>query len=98
MNSSLVKDVLSWEKFYEGSINRETYPPKKVELFNRLVAHTNNFFLIAAIGAFSPGYLMLISKKLMPSLSSIDDDQIDELKWLIEISSKAQKKPTIEKL
>ena len=92
MNSSLVKDVLSWEKFYEGSINRETYPPKKVELFNRLVAHTNNFFLIAAIGAFSPGYLMLISKKLVSSLSSIDNDQIDELKWLIEISSKAQKK------
>ena len=88
MNSSLVKDVLSWEKFYEESINRETWPPKRVELFNRLVAHTNNFFLIAALGAFSPGYLMLISKKLLPSLSSIDNDQIDELKWLIEVISK----------
>ena len=92
MNSALVKDVLSWEKFYEESVNRETWPPKRVELFNRLVAHTNNFFLIAALGAFSPGYLMLISKKLVSSLSSIDNDQIDELKWLIEISSRAQKK------
>ena len=91
MNKLLIKDQLAWDRFFDESSKREIYPPKKIELFNRLVAYTNNFFVLAAIGTFSPGYLMLITKKLMPSLSSIDDDQIDELKWLIEISSKAQK-------
>ena len=53
-----------------------------------MIAHTNNFFVIAAIGAFTPGYVMIITKKLLPSLSQISDDQLDELNWLIEIIKK----------
>ena len=64
MNSPLIKDQLSWDKFLEEASKNETYPPKKIGLFNRMVAHTNNFFLIAATGAFTAGYLMLITKKL----------------------------------
>ena len=56
------------------------------------MAHSNNFFIISAIGAFTPGYLMLISKKLLPSLSLIDDEYLNELKWLIEIMRDVVKK------
>ena len=89
MNKSLIKDQLSWDRFFDESSKRETYPPKEIDLFNRLVAYTNNFFLIAATGAFTPGYLMLITKKLMPSISMIEEKHIDELKWLIEVITKA---------
>ena len=89
MNNPLIKDQLAWDGFFDESSKRETYPPKKIELFNRLVAYTNNFFLIAATGAFTPGYLMLITKKLIPSHSMIEEKHVDELKWLIEVISKA---------
>ena len=45
MKESLIKDQLAWNKFFDESSKRETYPPKKIELFNRLMAYTNNFFL-----------------------------------------------------
>merc|ERR1739848_184487 len=34
---------------------------------------------------------MIITKELLPSLSQISDDQLDELNWLIEIIKKALK-------
>jgi len=89
MSEPLVNDVLSWNKFYDKSLQEESYPPKKIELFNRLIAHTNNFFIISAIGAFVPGYLMLITKKLVPSFSLVDEKHMDELKWLIRVTKKA---------
>lgn len=84
MNTPQFEDQLAWTKFYEEAQNRESYPPQKIELFNRLVAHTNNFFVVAAIGAFTPGYLMLITKELIPSFSMVKDDCIEELNWLIK--------------
>jgi len=83
-----IHDALSWESFFNGSKDRNFYPPKKAALFNRLIAHTNNFFVIAALGAFTPGYVMIVTKKLIPSLNQISDDQLDELNWLIEIIKK----------
>jgi len=78
-----VNDVLSWDKFLKGAESRSSYPPKKIELFNRLIAHTKNFFLVSPYGAFTPGYIMLVSKKLIPSMSMIEDKNMDEFKWLI---------------
>ena len=92
MKESLIKDQLAWNKFFDESSKRETYPPKKIELFNRLMAYTNNFFVIAAIGAISPGYLMIITKELIASISMVENKHIDELKWLIEVISKAIRK------
>jgi len=89
MKQLLIKDVLSWDRFFEEANKRSCYPPKNIELFNRLVAYTNNFFLISAIGGFTSGYLMLITKKLLPSFSMVDDRQLDELKWLIEVTINA---------
>ena len=87
--SSSVSDVLSWEEFYEFSKRRKEYPPKQIDLFNRLIGHTKNFFLISAYGAFTPGYVMLITKELMPSMSMVEDKNLEELKWLIEKTKKA---------
>ena len=42
MNNPLINDVLSWNRFYDKSLQEKSYPPKKIELFNRLIAHTNN--------------------------------------------------------
>ena len=89
MTESLINDQLEWIKFFDESHKRKIYPPKKIELFNRLVAYTNNFFVVAAIGAFTPGYLMIISKKLISSFSMIEDENVNELKWLIDVISKA---------
>ena len=84
------EDVLSWEKFYEESKKRRFYPPKKAELFNRLIAHTNNFFAISAIGAFSKGYVLVITKKLLPSYALVDQNQIEELNWFINVLTKSK--------
>ena len=91
MNKNDTQDVLSWINFFNESKKRNIYPPKKVELFNRLIAHTNNFFVVAALGAFNPGYLMIITKELIPSLSQIKDNQLEELKWLINALKKSLK-------
>ena len=91
MKNLPIEDVLSWERFFNESKKRNFYPPKEIEMFNRLVSHTNNFFVIAAIGAFTPGYLMLVTKKLLPSLSLINDEQLNELKWLIKVTASAIK-------
>ena len=91
MKNLPIEDVLSWERFFKESKKRNFYPPKEIEMFNRLISHTNNFFVIAAIGAFTPGYLMLVTKKLLPSFSLIDDEQLNELKWLIKVTTNAIK-------
>tara|TARA_Y100000590_G_scaffold322405_1_gene365091 strand:+ start:4644 stop:5567 length:924 start_codon:yes stop_codon:yes gene_type:complete len=92
MSKPPIEDVLSWDKFLKETLKEDSHPPKKIKLFNRLMAHSNNFFIISAIGAFSPGYLMLISKKLVPSFSLIDDEHLDELKWLAEVMKNAMQK------
>ncbi len=87
-----VDDALSWDKFFKNAKSRKHYPPKKIDLFNRLVAHTENFFLISAIGAFTPGYLMIITKELLPSFSLIKDKNLEELKLLIKYVSEVLNK------
>ena len=78
------KDQLSWEEFYNGSKDR-TSLPKKIDEFNRLVAHTKNFFIISGYGAFTPGYLLIISKDFMPSFGFIKDNQLSELNFVIKL-------------
>ena len=78
------KDQLSWEEFFKESQGRKS-DPKKINKFNRLVAHTKNFFVISGYGAFTPGYLLIISKDFLPSFGLVDDNQLNELKFLIRI-------------
>ena len=88
----MIEDVLSWDLFNKGANLRKNYPPKKVELFNRLIAHTNNFFAVVGLGAFTLGYVMIVSKKLIPAFSLVEDKNLDELHWFIKIVSESVKK------
>ena len=78
------KDQLSWNEFYKESLNRFSLP-KKINEFNRLVAHTKNFFIISGYGAFTPGYLLIISKDFLPSFGLVENDQLNELNFIIKL-------------
>ncbi len=77
-------DQLSWEKFYEETSSGEKFP-KKISAFNRLIAHTNNFFVISGYGAFTPGYMIVVTKEFIPSFSLIKKNSYDELELLINL-------------
>ena len=80
----MLVDQLSWDEFFKESNNR-TSLPKKISPFNRLVGHTKNFFIISGYGAFTPGYLLIVSKDFLPSFGLVKEDQLDELSFLIKI-------------
>jgi diadenosine tetraphosphate (Ap4A) HIT family hydrolase len=79
------KDQLSWEEFYNECKER-TSLPNKINEFNRLVAHTKNFFIISGYGAFTPGYLLIISKDFLPSFGLVENDQLSELNFLLKLT------------
>jgi diadenosine tetraphosphate (Ap4A) HIT family hydrolase len=78
------KDQLSWEEFHKVSENRSSLP-KKINEYNRLIAHTKNFFVISGYGAFTPGYFLIISKDFLPSFGLVETEQLDELKFIIKL-------------
>jgi len=82
-----INDSLSWNAFYQGALKRKVYPPKATNLFNRLVAHTKNLFAISGVGAFIPGYLLVMTKELTPSFGMIKKEDINEMNWFIKILS-----------
>ena len=47
----MLKDQLSWDEFYKKALKENLF--QKVKEFNRLVAHSKNFFIIAGYGAFT---------------------------------------------
>ena len=81
------KDQLSWEDFHEECQSRISLP-KEVKAFNRLVAHTKNFFIISGYGAFTPGYLLIISKDFIPSYGLVRENYLDELNFIIKLIKK----------
>ena len=77
-------DQLDWKSFYKESKKQKGHP-KEVKPFNRLIAHTENFFLISGYGAFTKGYSIIISKEFISSFGLIKDDQIEEVNFLINL-------------
>ena len=75
-------DQLSWSEFLKNSQKRKDIPDT-VEKYNRLILHSKNFFVISGYGAFTPGYMLIITKKLIPSYGLIEPSQIIELDFLI---------------
>ncbi len=75
-------DQLSWEEFLKVSKKNKS-SPKKVESYNRLIGHSKNFFIIAGYGAFTKGYVLVISKQFIPSYGLINKNEKDELDFLI---------------
>ena len=79
-----IKDQLSWSEF-ELQSKKAKRPIKKITEFNRLIAHTDNFFLISGYGAFTEGYILIISKEFVPSYGLIEKNKILEVKFLINL-------------
>jgi len=79
-----LNDQLSWRQFQIQS-SKAKKPIKKITEFNRLIAHSENFFLISGYGAFSDGYILIISKEFIPSYGLITSDRLNEIKFLIKL-------------
>ena len=82
----MIEDQLSWNNFYEQSPKGKNV--KEVKQFNRLIAHSTNFFIISAYGAFTPGYVLIVSKSFIPSFGLVDKKNLEELNFMIQISKK----------
>ena len=82
-----VIDQLSWPEFYSQS-TKARKPIKKITEFNRLIAHSKNFFLISGYGAFTKGYILIISKEFIPSFGLVEKEKIAEIKFLIALIKK----------
>lgn len=85
----MIEDQLSWTKFLEQSNQEKNV--KEVKQFNRLIAHSKNLFIISAYGAFTPGYLLIVSKNFVPSFGLFEEKNLEELNFIIEISKKVIK-------
>ncbi len=84
---TIIEDQLSWENFYKYSKNLKS-DPVKITPFNRLIAHSENFFIISGYGAFTPGYLLVITKDFIPSYGLVEKKKLDELKFIISLIKK----------
>ena len=84
---STIEDQLSWEQF-EIHSKKKKKPIKKITEFNRLIAHSKNFFIISGYGAFTDGYFLIISKDFIPSYGLVKDNQINEVNFLILLIKK----------
>ena len=73
-----VEDILNWEKFNTESKKLSKKLPTKVGLYNRLIFHTRNFFVIAGYGSFVEGYILVISKQNISSFSHLNVDILNE--------------------
>ena len=79
-----LKDQLSWTEFL-----KESSKEKKINVvkpFNRLIAHTKNLFIISGYGAFTKGYFLIVTKDFIPSFGLINNEMLEELNFLINLS------------
>tara|TARA_B100001057_G_scaffold495577_1_gene594955 strand:- start:33109 stop:34023 length:915 start_codon:yes stop_codon:yes gene_type:complete len=83
MNKDFV-DQLNFEQFYKES--KGVTDIKEAKPFNRMIAHSKNFFLISGYGAFTPGYIILITKEFVPSYALVHDEDLEELNFIIKLS------------
>ena len=83
-------DQLSWEEFLKESKKEDHITD--IKPFNRLIAHSKNFFLISGYGAFTPGYLILITKEFIPSYGLILEKNLEELNFIIKLLKENIKK------
>ena len=79
----ILKDQLSWKEFLKESSNNHII--SKVKPFNRLIAHSENLFIIAGYGSFTKGYILIITKEFIPSFGLVNDNITNELNFLIRL-------------
>ena len=77
-------DQLSFKDFLKESSKEKTIT--KAKPFNRLIAHSKNYFIVSGYGAFTPGYQIIITKEFIPSFGLVEEKDLEELQFLIKIS------------
>ena len=77
-NSPISQDVLSWDLFRAGAQKRKNKLPSNCTLDNRLVLATKSFFVVGGLGAFIPGYYLIITKNFYSSFAQLTDEEVDE--------------------
>ena len=77
-------DQLSFKDFLKESSKEKKIT--KAKPFNRLIAHSKNYFIVSGYGAFTPGYQIIITKEFIPSFGLVEEDNLDELQFLIKVS------------
>ena len=77
-------DVLSWDLFNDNAIKRSDIIPDKVNLENRLIFETKNFFAVCGLGAFIKGYTVIITKDYLNSFAILDEDILAEFNWITD--------------
>ena len=85
-----IKDQLSWREFLKYSSDVGNI--SEVKEYNRLIAHTKNLFIVAGYGAFTKGYVLIITKEFIPSFGLVTDDVVNELNFLIKLFKSYNKK------
>ncbi len=83
--SDLNIDDLRWNDFYKHTKLNINKLPKNIKKYNRLISHTENFFLIAGYGAFNEGYVLLLPKNLISSFSHLETSLLEEFLWFRKI-------------
>lgn len=78
-----LKDQLSWQEFLKESSKEKII--SEVKPFNRLIAHSKNFFIVAGYGSFTKGYVLIITKDFIPSFGLIENEMLDEVNFLINL-------------
>ena len=78
-----LKDQLSWSEFLKISSKKKVI--SEVKAFNRLIAHSKNLFIIAGYGAFTKGYVLIITKDFLPSYGLVERDILEELNFLVKL-------------
>lgn len=88
-DSPVALDVLSWELFEKGASKRKNKIPNTCTLDNRLILATKSFFVVGGLGAFIPGYYLIITKNFYSSFAQLTNDEVIEFEWLISLLNKS---------
>ncbi len=86
-----IQDPLSWDLFSIGAKKRNFQLPSNPTMDNRLIIDTKNFFVVSGLGAFVPGYFLIITKKTYTSFAQLDDNELQEFNWLVKILNESLK-------
>ncbi|MDX9689766.1 MAG: hypothetical protein RBT70_04770 [Alphaproteobacteria bacterium] len=76
-------DTFSWEPYEQALLERKRVLPEVMTKRNKAVADTKNFYAVIGSGAFIPGHLLVIPKKLIFAFASLPDDQVEEADWFL---------------
>jgi diadenosine tetraphosphate (Ap4A) HIT family hydrolase len=74
---------LAFDNYDRQTRHRRYRIPQKADKTNCLLAQTDNFFVMAGTGSFTPGYVLILPKEEYTSFGAIPKELDEEARWLI---------------